>query len=88
MWCVVDTKGAVIQGGKTETSVTALQNLVRRWRAHGELVCAQEMGTQAYLVHDAICGASDRAGMSSGWEESPSKETGPCAPYWCRERIA
>jgi len=54
VWCLVDGQGVVVDTGKTPTQTHALQSLVRRLRGDESLRCAQEMGTQAYLVHDAI----------------------------------
>ena len=57
VWCLLDETGELAGSGKTNTSYEDLQQLVTTLRHDDELVVAQEVGTQAYLVHDAITAA-------------------------------
>ena len=43
--------------GKAETTVPALGELLAELSRQGELRVGQEVGTMAYLVHDAVAGA-------------------------------
>jgi transposase len=57
VWCLLDEDGEIRARGKVETTVPALGELVVELSEQGELCVGQEVGTMAYLVHDAIAGA-------------------------------
>jgi len=54
VWCLLDASGEVVAEGKVETRPKDLTALVRELTAEEELVVGQEVGTMAYLVHDAL----------------------------------
>lgn len=60
VWCLLDAQGEVIEQGSTETTVPTLQALVERLGKADDLLVGQEVGTMAYLVHDALTGAGVR----------------------------
>jgi len=57
VWCLLDEAGEVRARGKVETSVPALGELVVELSKEDALRVGQEVGTMAYLVHDAVAGA-------------------------------
>jgi transposase len=57
VWCLLDEDGEIRARGKVETTVLALGELVAEFLKQGELRVGQEVGTMAYLVHDAVAGA-------------------------------
>jgi hypothetical protein len=57
VWCLLDEDGEIRARGKVETTVPALGELVAKLSEQGELRVGQEVGTMAYLVHDAVAGA-------------------------------
>ncbi len=60
VWCLLDASGERVTEGKVETSATALAALVRELSAQEECVAGQEVGTMAYLVHDALVAAGTK----------------------------
>ncbi len=57
VWCLLDEKGEIRARGKVETTVPALGELVAELSRQDALRVGQEVGTMAYLVHDAVTGA-------------------------------
>ena len=57
VWCLVGADGEIRARGEVETTVPALDELVRKLSSQEALRVGQEVGTMAYLVHDAVCGA-------------------------------
>lgn len=57
VWCLVGADGEIRARGQVETTVPALDELVRELSSQEALRVGQEVGTMAYLVHDAVCGA-------------------------------
>ena len=62
VWCSLDEDGEIRARGKVETTVSALGELVRELARQDELRVGQEVGTMAYLVHDAVTGAGVEGG--------------------------
>ena len=56
-WCLLEENGEVRAQGRVETTVPALEKLVTELSGPEGLRVGQEVGTMAYLVHDAIAGA-------------------------------
>lgn len=54
IWCLLDQTGEQLATGSTNTTFDALSGLATDLRARDELLAGQEVGTQAYLVHDAF----------------------------------
>ena len=54
VWCALDESGRQVATGKSETTFPALQRLAEQLREDDEVVVGQEVGTQVYLVHDAV----------------------------------
>jgi transposase len=54
---LLDEDGEIRARGKVETTVPALGELVAELLRQGEPRVGQEVGTMAYLVHDAVAGA-------------------------------
>jgi len=61
VWCLLDASGEIAAEGKVETRPKELAVLVRELSVGQELVVGQEVGTMAYLVHDALVAAGTRA---------------------------
>jgi transposase len=57
VWCLLDEQGEVCGRGHVETTGPALESLVTELSANDKLRVGQEVGTMAYLVHDAVSGA-------------------------------
>jgi transposase len=57
VWCLLDEDGEIRARGKVETTVPALGELVSELARRDKLRVGQEVGTMAYLVHDAVAGA-------------------------------
>jgi hypothetical protein len=57
VWCLLGEDGQVRAQGRVETTVPALGELVEQLSKQDDLRVAQEVGTMAYWVHDAITGA-------------------------------
>jgi transposase len=57
VWCLLGKDGEVRARGRVETTVPALGELVAELSRQDDLRVGQEVGTMAYLVHDAIAGA-------------------------------
>lgn len=57
VWCLLDEAGTQLGTGRTKTSSLALCELATELGKDGDLVVGQEVGTQVYLVHDAISSA-------------------------------
>jgi transposase len=57
VWCLVDSNGEIRARGRVETKVAALGELVEKLARRDALRVGQEVGTMAYLVHDAVSGA-------------------------------
>ena len=57
VWCLIDEEGEIRGRGRVETTVPALDGLVAELSGEEDLRVGQEVGTMAYLVHDAIAGA-------------------------------
>lgn len=57
VWCLLGEDGEVRARGKVETTVPALGELVAELSKQSALRVGQEVGTMAYLVHDAVAGA-------------------------------
>lgn len=57
VWCLLDPAGEVLAEGKTRTSAADLQKLASRLKSDGPVRAGQEVGTMAYLVHDAFVAA-------------------------------
>ena len=57
VWCLVGADGEIRARGQVETTVPALDELVRKLSSQEALRVGQEVGTMAYLVHDAVRGA-------------------------------
>ncbi len=57
VWCLLGEDGEVRARGRVETTVPALGELVEELSRQDDLRVGQEVGTMAYLVHDAIAGA-------------------------------
>jgi transposase len=57
VWCLVGADGEIRARGEVETTVPALDELVRELLSQEALRVGQEVGTMAYLVHDAVRGA-------------------------------
>ena len=57
-WCLLDERGQVSGQGRVATTVAGLSTLVRELGGGEGLLAAQEVGTQAYFIHDimASCG--------------------------------
>ena len=53
---MLDEKGEIRARGKVETTVPALGELVAELSRQDALRVGQEVGTMAYLVHDAVTG--------------------------------
>jgi transposase len=56
VWCLLDKEGEIQERGRVETTVPALGELATRLSQETTLRVGQEVGTMAYLVHDAISG--------------------------------
>ena len=54
---MLDEDGEIRARGKVETTVPALGELMAELSKQGELRVGQEVGTMAYLRHDAVTGA-------------------------------
>jgi hypothetical protein len=54
VWCLLGEDGEVCARGRVETTVPALGELVTELSRQGDLRVGHEVGTMAYLVHDAI----------------------------------
>lgn len=57
VWCLLGEEGEIRARGRVETTVPALGELATELSRQGDLRVGQEVGTMAYLVHDAIAGA-------------------------------
>ena len=57
VWCLLDEDGEIRARGKVATTVPAFGELVVELSRQDELRVGQEVGTMAYLVHDAVAGA-------------------------------
>ncbi len=57
VWCLLGEDGEIRARGKVETTVPALGELVKGLSGRESLRVGQEVGTMAYLVHDAVSGA-------------------------------
>jgi transposase len=57
LWCLLGETGSVQTEGKTATTAASLQALAARLGSGGPIRAAQEVGTMAYLVHDAFTAA-------------------------------
>ncbi len=57
VWCLLDDAGTQLRTGSTKTSSPALRELAAELGKEGDLIVGQEVGTQVYLVHDAISSA-------------------------------
>jgi transposase len=57
VWCLLDTKGEVVERGKTPTTAPKLTALVQRLSAEDEVLAGQEVGILSYFVHDVITAA-------------------------------
>jgi transposase len=57
VWCLLGEDGEIRARGKVETTVPALGELVTELSSQDALRVGQEVGTMAYLVHDAVAGA-------------------------------
>jgi transposase len=57
VWCLLGEDGEVRARGRVETTVPALGRLATELSRQEALCVGQEVGTMAYLVHDAIAGA-------------------------------
>jgi transposase len=57
VWCLLDQAGEVLAEGKTRTSAGDLQKLASGLNSDGPVRAGQEVGTMAYLVHDAFAAA-------------------------------
>ncbi|HXS81576.1 MAG TPA: IS110 family transposase [Methylomirabilota bacterium] len=60
VWCLLNGQGEVLERGRVATSTAALMELTHELTATEELLVGQEVGTMAYLVHDAITAAGVR----------------------------
>ena len=58
VWCLLDESGEIVRQGRVVTTADGLAALVQEVGEGGELVAGQEVGTQAYFVHDVLasCG--------------------------------
>jgi transposase len=54
VWCLLDEDGEPVATGRSDTTFPALRDLASELAADDELVVGQEVGSQVYLVHDAI----------------------------------
>jgi transposase len=54
VWCLLDESGEQVATGRTDTTFPTLRDLATDLRKGGDLLAGQEVGTQAYLVHDAF----------------------------------
>ena len=57
VWCLLDQAGEVLAEGKTRTNAADLEKLAKQLNVDGPLRAGQEVGTMAYLVHDAFTAA-------------------------------
>lgn len=57
VWCLLDGDGEVVRWGETQSCAAALGSLVRELMEGERLVVGQEVGTMAYMVHDAVTAA-------------------------------
>lgn len=57
VWCLLDEAGTQLRTGSTKTTLLALRELGEELGKGDELVVGQEVGTQVYLVHDAMSSA-------------------------------
>jgi len=57
VWCLLDQDGEQVATGRSDTTFPALRDLASELASDDELVVGQEVGTQAYLVHDAFTNA-------------------------------
>lgn len=58
VWCLLDAHGHRIDQGRVATNHEALVALGTQLRQRGPLLVGHEVGTQAYLVHDAFTAAN------------------------------
>ena len=54
VWCLLDQDGEIVREGKTPTTVAGLKELATKLKSEGPVRAGQEVGTMAYLVHDAF----------------------------------
>ncbi len=54
VWCLLDQSGAQQATGRCETTIPALSELARSLAQKDKVLAGQEVGTQVYLVHDAL----------------------------------
>ena len=57
VWCLLDQSGEQVERGRTPTTYPALRELASRLGDDAELLAGHEVGSQVYLVHDAISAA-------------------------------
>lgn len=86
VWCLLDEDGEIRARGKVETTVPALGELVTELSRQGELRVGQEVGTMAYLVHDAVAGAGAEILSFNAYQlrmiASSRKKTDRRDAYW------
>ena len=57
VWCLLDESGEQVERGRTPTTYPALRELASRLGDDTELLAGHEVGSQVYLVHDAVSAA-------------------------------
>jgi transposase len=57
VWCLLDSRGTIVERGKTPTTSVELTRLVRRLSAEDELLVGQEVGKLCHFVHDTLTAA-------------------------------
>ncbi len=60
VYCLLSDTAEVVERGKVDTTVPALEPLVRRLSASDELLVGQEVGKMSTFVHDVVTGAQVR----------------------------
>jgi transposase len=91
VYCLLDSTGETVERGKIETSVPAIEKLVRRLRETDELVVGQEVGKLSYLVHDAVTETGTKILSFNAWQlrmiASSRKKTDKRDAYWIAKSL-
>jgi len=92
VWCLLDASGEIAAEGKVETRPKELAVLVRELSVGQELVVGQEVGTMAYLVHDALVAAGTKILSFNAAQlrmiASSRKKTDRRDAYWIGRALA
>ncbi|MGH8286264.1 MAG: IS110 family transposase [Steroidobacteraceae bacterium] len=91
VYCLLDCTGQTVERGEIETTVPALQKLVRRLRETDELVVGQEVGKLSYLVHDAVTETGTKILSFNAWQlrmiAASRKKTDKRDAYWIAKSL-